>query len=366
MANQKQLDILKSGVENWNRWRGENPDEQIDLSGVDLRQDNLCGINLNRTDLSIADLMGADLSNAKLISADLSEAKLSWADLSNAKLIGAKPIKANLSGANLSGADLSWANLSGANLSGADISGAKLKEANLSNADLSSAKLIGADLMNTKFNKVYIGSTTFSNIDLSNVIGLGSCIHFRNSYIDYHTLKKSKYLPLSFLRGCGLEEAFIKSIPSLIEKGEQFYNCFLSYSSKDHAFVNKLYNDLQDKGIRVWFAPEDMKIAAKIRPALHEAIEQHSKLLIVLSKNSMKSAWVEDEVEKAFEMERTRKETVLFPIRLDDTIFETKAGWANSIKNTRNIGDFIRWTDEKEYKRSFDKLVESLRIEADK
>jgi hypothetical protein len=37
MANQEYLDILKQGVEVWNKWREEHPDEvEIDLSGADL------------------------------------------------------------------------------------------------------------------------------------------------------------------------------------------------------------------------------------------------------------------------------------------------------------------------------------------
>ena len=39
----------------------------------------------------------------------------------------------------------------------------------------------------------------------------------------------------------------------------------ISYSSKDEPFANRLYADLQNKGVRYWFAPEDMKIGDKIQ-----------------------------------------------------------------------------------------------------
>jgi hypothetical protein len=39
---------------------------------------------------------------------------------------------------------------------------------------------------------------------------------------------------------------------------------------------------------------------------------------LILSKSSIESEWVEDEVNKAFAEERERGGTILFPIRIDD------------------------------------------------
>jgi len=48
----------------------------------------------------------------------------------------------------------------------------------------------------------------------------------------------------------------------------------------------------------------------------------------VLTENSMKSPWVEKEVETAFEKERRQGRTVLFPIRLDDAVMGAEEAWA--------------------------------------
>ena len=74
--------------------RHEN-DEQIDLSGADLREAGLIGANLRGANLRWADLRGADLREAGLI----------WANLRGANLRGANLRGANLRGADLSGAD---------------------------------------------------------------------------------------------------------------------------------------------------------------------------------------------------------------------------------------------------------------------
>lgn len=90
----------------------------------------------------------------------------------------------------------------------------------------------------------------------------------------------------------------------------------------------------------MWLATEDLKIGDRFRTKIDEAIRLYDKLLLVDSKNSVGSPWVESEVEAAFEKERKQKRTVLFPIRLDDAVMETGQAWAAEIRRTRHRGDF--------------------------
>jgi uncharacterized protein YjbI with pentapeptide repeats len=64
MANQEHLDILKQGVQAWNRWREEHPDVDPDLSNANLRHTNLRGANLRGANLRDANLGDADLYHA--------------------------------------------------------------------------------------------------------------------------------------------------------------------------------------------------------------------------------------------------------------------------------------------------------------
>lgn len=156
MANQAQLAILKQGVGVWNKWREENPEEPIDLSGADLLEADLSNANLLSADLSMAELNGANLSRADLCSANLDKANVRSGNLRQAVLRGASLITtdlaatdlrdANLEGAHLDGAILFYADLSGADLSEAGLSGADLGGANLSRAYLSGADLGGANV----------------------------------------------------------------------------------------------------------------------------------------------------------------------------------------------------------------------------
>ena len=48
---------------------------------------------------------------------------------------------------------------------------------------------------------------------------------------------------------------------------------------------------------------------------------------------SIASEWAEDEVNKAYAEERSRKETVLFPIRIDNTVIATAEPWAVKLRD---------------------------------
>jgi hypothetical protein len=221
----------------------------------------------------------------------------------------------------------------------------------LTDSDLSGVKLV---------------ETVFGGTDLSNAHGLNDCKFLGPCTIDLRTISLSWPLPLSFLRGCGLPEVFIEYIPSFLEQPIQFYSCFISYSSKDQSFAEHLYAYLQNKGVRCWFAPEDLKIGDRFRDRIDESIRLHDKLLIVLSKNSVASPWVSDEVESAIEREHREVRTVLFPIMIDDAVTESTQGWAASIRRTRHIGDFTRWKEHDSYSRAFDRLLRDLKAEETK
>jgi TIR domain/Pentapeptide repeats (8 copies) len=226
----------------------------------------------------------AILSGADLGEANLSRANLSGANLSRANLIQANLNRADLGGANLSGADLGEANLIGANLREADLPKANLSRANLILANLIQANLSGADLTNA-----HLWTTAFGGTFLTEVQGLDQCHHAGPSIVDFQTLKNSGPLPIAFLRGVGLPDNLIEYLPSLLNEAFQFYSCFISYSSKDELFAERLHADLQNKGVRCWFAPHDMPIGAKIIDALDEAIRLRDKVLLILSEGAIAS-----------------------------------------------------------------------------
>jgi len=393
MANPEQLAILKQGVGEWNEWRQKNPDTDVDLTQANLRGAELAGADFSGLDLSTVDFSGAKLREANLSKAQISRAQLSYAYLRRAILVDANLTLGNLHTADLSAADLSGANLSGANLRDADLTdatlrgtdlrwanlseagliGTDLNGANLSRADLSMANLNHAKLSDTEFANARVGWTLFVDIDLRGAKGLEGIVHRGPSYIGIDTIYKSTgEISEIFLRGAGVPDTFITYMKSFAGTVIQFYSCFISYSTKDQEFAERLYSDLQTNCIRCWFAPHDIQGGKKIHEQIDEAIRLHDKLLLILSPASMKSAWVETEIAKARKREVRNARRVLFPVRLVD--FQALQDWEffdadtgkDSAREIREffIPDFSDWKNHGSYQKAFQRLLRDLKAEA--
>ncbi|MCP4108140.1 MAG: TIR domain-containing protein [Desulfobacteraceae bacterium] len=156
MANKEHLEILKQGVEIWNRWREDNPDVKPDLQEAYLKDVNLYGANFTEADLQKANFAEADLQKANFTEADLQKANFIEADLQHAnlqktKLQGAKLTRANLWESNLQRAKLQGAKLTWASLEDATLMETNLQESNFKNANLEKANLWGANLYKSSF-----------------------------------------------------------------------------------------------------------------------------------------------------------------------------------------------------------------------
>ncbi len=341
MADPKQLEILKMGAKKWNKWRWANranPHLKIDLDGADLRHADIPGAYLVRADLNGANLVGANLTRSDLYEANLS---------------GANFVRANLFQANLSKAYL-W-------------------RSNFGRANLSESKLSMA--------KCWV--TFFSANDLSEVIDLNKVEHGGPSTIGIDTLRLSKgKIPEFFLRGCGLSDWEIESAklytPDLsneeiiniqnrifeirARQPLQISSLFISYSHEDNQFVDKLESYLTEKGIRFWRDVHDLK-AGRLEKQIDRAMRLNPTVLLVLSKDSIQSDWVEHEVKSARGLEKELGRDVLCPVTLDEFWKEPMGTWSQVLMDQvkkYHILDFSKWKDEVVFNSMFGRLVEGL------
>jgi uncharacterized protein YjbI with pentapeptide repeats len=413
MANEEQLAILRQGVEVWNKWRGDNLDILIDLSKADLRGVDLTeaylwtahleGANLseaclNLTNLAEADVRGVDFKRADLRQVNLNKASLGLADFSYANLSGAELNEAdftesvlgesNLSNASLVSVILRGTHLSAANLTGANLRGAFFWNANLHKTDFSKACLYGAFLSTSyldesNFSLAEMGGTNLGNLDLSQVIGLEQVIHNGPSNIStvVFTLSEGK-IPEDFLRGCGLSDWEIEHAklynPDLnndditqiqykvydlrATQALQVSPLFISYNHSDKDFVNKIANSLTERGIRYW---RDVfhATAGRLETQIDRSMRLNPTVLLILSKHSIKSDWVEHEVRTARELEKEMKRDVLCPVALDDSWKSSR--WPKRVMEQimeYNILDFSGWEDDVKFEGMFRKLIDGLEL----
>ncbi len=312
MANSEHVERLKFGVEEWNSWRRDHLEILPELND--------------------ADFSGANLARANLLYADFRRSLLNLTNFSGTELAGA----------DLTGADCFGANFSRSNLSGADFTGAMF------------------------------AGTVFGDVDLSDVEGLEYVLYEGPCTVGIDTIYHSKgKIPESFLRGAGVPDDFIMYAKSLIANPIEFYSCFMSYSTRDQDFADCLYTDLQNNGVRCWFAPHDVKGGRKLHEQIDEAIRMHDKLLLILSPHSMESEWVKTEIAKGRRREVREKRRVLFPIRL--VAFETLRDWEcfdadtgkDSAREIREffIPDFSNWRTLGSYQEAFQRLINDLKAQ---
>jgi len=64
----------------------------------------------------------------------------------------------------------------------------------------------------------------------------------------------------------------VRPLPSIVGRAAQLCVAFAAYSIKNQEFAGRLYADLQNKGVRCWFAPHDIQGGRKVHEQLDEAI----------------------------------------------------------------------------------------------
>jgi hypothetical protein len=376
MDHDEAIRLLKGGEEGiivWNRLRKFDADIPT-LHGVDLRGANLSGANLS----------SAQLAGARLNEARLDQAGFAAAQAINSSMTGHEWVSANLRGADLRHADLSDASLSeadlrDANLNGAFLNGTRLFYADVRGADLSGVKLwranlCGASLKGAILTKAACAATTFANIDLSEVKDLDSVLHHGPSTVGIDTLFRSGgNIPEAFLLGCGVPPYLIENQKALIGSMEpiQFYSCFISHSSKDKAFAERLHSRMVQTKLRVWYAPEDMRGGKKSLDEIDQAIRVYDKLLLALSKASMQSNWVLHEIRRAVEREKRENRQVLFPIGIatrnairEWSAFDSDSGLdLAKLVRQYHIPDFSKWKDHDAFEASFARLLKDLKTD---
>ena len=368
MANPEHVEILKQGVEVWNRWRSENPSIRPDLWGVEMYGEIAhAGINFDKTNLGAAVMGEAYLEGASFKHADLEGTQLTHADLTGANFSWSK-----ITQANFFGSDLTGTSLFSVKTEALDLRFTKLVDADLSEAGLTYVEFDNADLTRTIFNDAEVFECSFGNLDFSKAVGLQYVEHFGPSSIGIETIYKSKgMIPDVFLRGCGVPENFIRHMKSLTMNPIEYYSCFISYSHQDKPFARRLHDQLQARGIRCWLDEKQLLPGDDIYEQVDRGIRMWDKVLLCCSEHSLTSWWVDNEVATTFNKEqllmkdRKKKVLSLIPLNLDGFIFsdEWESGKRQQIKE-RLAADFTGWeTDNAIFEEQFERIVKALQTE---
>jgi TIR domain len=140
----------------------------------------------------------------------------------------------------------------------------------------------------------------------------------------------------------------------------------------DRSFAVRLHDALQAKAIRCWLDEKQLLPGHDISRELERGIRLSDKFLLCASKNSLTSAWVEDEIKTTLEKERSlRKERgkpvhKLIPLDLDGYMFTDDWDFGVSAQEIRSrvAADFRDWKKSRsKFARQVDRVIEALRAD---
>jgi hypothetical protein len=124
------------------------------------------------------------------------------------------------------------------------------------------------------------------------------------------------------------------------------HDIFLSYKSEDQAWVEGLKRSLQDRGVSVWLDKDTVRPGDLFAKALEDGIATSKTIAVIVTPNSMKSAWVREEYYRAFLLSSSSDKSVI-PCILQST--EVPGFLANR--------QYLDFTDETKYEHCVDRLV---------
>lgn len=129
---------------------------------------------------------------------------------------------------------------------------------------------------------------------------------------------------------------------------------FISHSEKDQeGFVNNFVEKLIKRGIDVWYFPKNIKNGNNFVKKIYEGLNSCNYFILIISKNSNDSKWVDHEVE--FAIDKQIKEMMLIlPVRID--IDADRPLYFSTIQ----VLDIENWED---YERELNSIVEIINKE---
>ena len=165
---------------------------------------------------------------------------------------------------------------------------------------------------------------------------------------------------------CNHDLSFNQRSQSLIVKER----LMLSYGEPDELFAERLCMALEAKGVRTWFFPRDAEPGAKLRHVIRQGVNNHDRVVLICSRDSLQMKEVTNEIEQALAREsREGGSAVLLPITTDDFIFSEWSPQDPDKKQElldRIVADFRKAaTDQAEFDKQVERFVAALRVDRD-
>ena len=149
----------------------------------------------------------------------------------------------------------------------------------------------------------------------------------------------------------------------VVNESDMYKTLFISYGGSDKENAIKIKNSLKSKGIKTWFFPDDALPGDKLHRVMHDGVNNHDRVLLICSEQSLSRTGVLNEIERVLEREANEGgQDILIPITIDSYVYRD---WASERKD---IASQIRNrviskvdVNSDEFEDQIDKIVRVLR-----
>ncbi|WP_311065542.1 toll/interleukin-1 receptor domain-containing protein [Halomonas sp. DWK9] len=91
------------------------------------------------------------------------------------------------------------------------------------------------------------------------------------------------------------------------------HDAFLSYAGEDKVFASDLVEELAKKGLRVWFAPIDLKVGQRLLDSIESGMNSSAHGILLISRSYLTKGWPNYEMDTLIR-QSIEKDKKIFPL----------------------------------------------------
>ena len=161
----------------------------------------------------------------------------------------------------------------------------------------------------------------FDQLDSAVYLKMGNSINRRGHDIDTNQMTFAPRLILYTNKLCVpiqyIIDAFnsVNVLVDVVDESEMHKSLFISYGGPDENIVTEINRLIKSKGVKTWFFPEDALPGDKLHRIMHDGVNNHDRVLLVCSEQSLSRPGVLNEIERVLEREaKEGGKEILIPI----------------------------------------------------
>ena len=191
--------------------------------------------------------------------------------------------------------------------------------------DFTKSKFINCSLSVNQFSSCLLSGSTL--VENNNTPGS------EYNLIDFRTILNSENQSEVVLEKIfGIHNSDIKEYVYGLTSKIEFQSIFISYSFKDKVFAKRINEELIRKGIMTFLWEKDSPGGKTLKDIMSSNINAKDRILFIASKDSLKSTACQFELSEGRKKQNVTWENVLFPIHIDNYLFDLKKEQIRPVK----------------------------------